>query len=867
MKREIGVVIMAGGVGSRMRCSSVHKVCFPLGGEPVINRNIEIFNRCGIKLHFIVIRHLAEQVMETVSTAAGIHYFCYQKEPLGTGNAAKTAAGIIATIPSVKDILVIAGDKVAEEGILRKLIKHYRETDSDLAFAVGRVKDFPDAGRVVCKENGDIAGIVEVFDIKKMELLILLKKLASKRGLPAAKARTLILSYLKNEKKAELAVGPLWEAVREGKSITAKLLRKHFSEEDLLLKCNNLHLPPESLSETKHANMSVYLFKREAFLSSLKKIKADNAQKEEYLTDAVGILAGEGAKITVLPVDTPNQIMAFNTPEEIIRIEHCLAERKAIARDKPTTLRKPLDWLRHLETASPSSIEYFRSIYGNNYPFIEKKRSILISALKDYLKHFGNSPVIITRAPGRINVMGKHIDHQGGDVNMIAIDRDIYCIMGQRSDRQVAAHSIEPHRFPERRFSLESLGVDGKKDWHKFINSSFVLKQLSPAKKDWGRYVKAVLSRFQHFCGEKPVKGVNIMVGGDLPLEGGISSSSALFMAIAEGCSALNNLNISPYRFVELCDEGECFLGNRGGTGDHAAIKYSKKGCITQIGLYPLQIIRSVPFPSDHVIAMCNSQYQAYKTRGAKDIYNQRVACYHIGKELLRQNFPYTRDFVVHLRDIVYGKGNLSGKDILAMLQKLPLDMSREKIMNMLVSEEIKKTLKSLSPSIDAFPVREILIYGLSECMRSRFGTEFLLKEDVESFGKLMNISHNGDRVATWGKDGNYTPFAADYSDKAMKKLVCLAERNRNLLMLQPGSYGCSIQEIDRMADISLSVKGVEGAQISGAGLGGYIMVLAKEDAYEDLETALLKKYYEPLNLEQEMFIAYPVEGSGLVSF
>ena len=69
------------------------------------------------------------------------------------------------------------------------------------------------------------------------------------------------------------------------------------------------------------------------------------------------------------------------------------------------------------------------------------------------------------------------------------------------------------------------------------------------------------------------------------------------------------------------------------------------------------------------------------------------------------------------------------------------------------------------------------------------------------------------------------------------------------------------------MVDISLGIKKVAGAQISGAGLGGYIMVLAKEDAYEEIENQMLQNYYEPLNLEQEMFIAYPCEGSGLVCF
>jgi galactokinase len=69
------------------------------------------------------------------------------------------------------------------------------------------------------------------------------------------------------------------------------------------------------------------------------------------------------------------------------------------------------------------------------------------------------------------------------------------------------------------------------------------------------------------------------------------------------------------------------------------------------------------------------------------------------------------------------------------------------------------------------------------------------------------------------------------------------------------------------MVDISLSVEGVYGAQISGAGLGGCIIAAVNENAYETLEEQLQVRYYEPLNLEPEVFITYPCEGSGPVLF
>lgn len=810
MKRNIASVIMAGGKGTRMRCSSIHKVCFPLGGKPVINRTLETLDRCGIRSHFIVVRHLAEQVMQTVSSAPGTHYFCYQKEPKGTGNAAKTAASIIETIPAVDDVLVVAGDKVIEESAMKRLIERFYETRSDLTFIAGKVGDFPSSGRIIENEEGKVEGIVEVPDIKKC-----------------------------------------------------------LSEDSFDIFVNGRKITPGVISGVRHVNLSVYLFRKEAFLSSIKNLGDNNAQNEEYLTDTIEILAAAGANITILPVDTPWRVMAFNTPEEMLEIERHLEKNdKIFVKEKISDVRAPLDWLRHFETVSPRSLEYFREVYGSSYPNIEKKRLMIINALKKYHEKFGNTPVVITRAPGRINLMGRHIDHQGGDVNMIALDRDIYCIAGRRNDRQIHACSIDTLRFPGRRFSIDELGIDTKSDWNAFIESPHVKKSANLAKGDWGQYVKAVISRFQHFCSDRNLAGMNIMTASDLPSGGGISSSSALFIAIAEACVSLNGLKIPEDRFVELSGEGEHYVGTRGGSGDHAAIKYSRKGAVTHIGFSPLKKIKTVSFPETCVVAICNSRHQAHKTRGAKNVYNQRVACYHAGMEILKKHYPREMDGATYFRDLVYRKTAFPKKTVFSMLLNLPLAIQIEDLAANGISDGLKILLEGIPKTLSSLPVREVFVYGLSECLRSRKCTDIILEGNMPGFGALMNISHDGDRVVRWTGPDTSEAFHADYSDKSIADLIQrTGDAEKNLLMLQSGSYRCSIPEIDKMVDLSLSVKGVYGAQISGAGLGGCMMAVMEESAYENLEERLRTQYYEPLNLEPEIFISYPSERSSPVCF
>jgi N-acetylgalactosamine kinase len=87
----------------------------------------------------------------------------------------------------------------------------------------------------------------------------------------------------------------------------------------------------------------------------------------------------------------------------------------------------------------------------------------------------------------------------------------------------------------------------------------------------------------------------------------------------------------------------------------------------------------------------------------------------------------------------------------------------------------------------------------------------------------------------------------------------------RAALELQPGAYGCSTTAIDRMVDIALSVPGVLGAQLSGAGLGGCMMVLAKDDALDAVEDAMRTFYYDPEGIAPEVIRCRAMAGSGVL--
>ena len=841
--------------------SPVHKVCIPLEGRPVIVRAIETYHRCGIESHYVVVGSMADQVMEAASSAPGNLFFAYQAEQRGTGSAAKAAAKLLSAMDYQDDVLVVAGDKVIEDAILKRLIDEFHESDCDLAFVVGDVNDFPSSGRVFYEESRPM-GNVEVFDIQRMRLLLALKSLAEDRPVPADEAANLALSYLPNERKAGLALGSLWDAVKAGHPVTMDSITSSFGEDDFLIRVNGRKLSPESVADARHANLSVYLFKARALYSALDRLTSNNAQQEEYLTDTIGILAESGFNLRAVPVQYPEEVMAFNAPEELKAIEDYLIRKRTVKIAEPTrNIRPANEWLRSFESADAGSIGWLSGVYGHGSHNVETKRRLICSMLAEYVHNYGDGRVVITRAPGRVNIMGRHVDHQGGHGNMIVIDKDFYLVAGSRNDRHVHIRNLDSHHFPDREFSIAELvaGYHGG-EWLDFING----KPATPFRGDWSQYFRAAAARFQTVFMDTPLRGMNLLAAGDVPIASGLSSSSAVVVAAAEAIVAINKLDLPAERFVELCGEGEWYVGTRGGAGDHGAMKFARRGRVVQLGFFPFEVTDAVDFPTDYSFVVCNSHEKAWKMSGARDVFNHRVACYYIGREILKQEFPQFADRIKCLRDFNQTVLGVTHPELLQMLKILPISMGREEVIARLGQDQASKYLSTHSESVGSYPIRPVVMYGLSECERSMACPLLLKKGAITELGRWMNVSHNGDRVVS-----NARSFAVDCSDQALDCLAddCRTKLHRSHLVLQTGAYACSTPQIDRMVDIALSVSGVLGAQILGAGLGGCMLVLLQKDSCELLERAMIREYYKPANLEPEMFACYPISGSGVAGF
>ncbi len=335
-------VILGAGDGVRMRSVDRPKVTYPLGLRPAINRAIETYRRCGFQQQVVVVGQLGEKVVRQVAREYKDIVFTCQPRRLGTGHAAKQAAYLLKKEDYRGHIMVVAGDKVIAPEAIKRFVEEFRRSDADAAVLVAAKTRWPNAGRVVYKSDGTLDSIVEKSDItKKMLLRELLEEKRTDGNFSNQEMLEMIKKVVPTEKKAVKMIGEqLWKRLKAPSPISLAEIERIVKPEDLFFTIKQrdgriTQLTAEELEQKAfQVNTSVYLFTASAYYYALPKLSSDNAQREEYLTDAISILSNavdsSGKhlfKVIAVEVEDADQVLAFNTPEELMATKESLQAR------------------------------------------------------------------------------------------------------------------------------------------------------------------------------------------------------------------------------------------------------------------------------------------------------------------------------------------------------------------------------------------------------------------------------------------------------------------------------------------------------------------------------------------------------------
>jgi galactokinase len=209
---------------------------------------------------------------------------------------------------------------------------------------------------------------------------------------------------------------------------------------------------------------------------------------------------------------------------------------------------------------------------------------------------------LVVAAPGRVNLIGEHIDYHGLPVLPIALRRSVRVEVRPRTDGTIHVTSTG---YGTREF-----------EW---------TPDLEPvAAGDWENYLRAAARVAATFLpGER--FGIDASISSDLPAAAGLSSSSALIVAFTLGLLRANGYNPNFEELMAVLPDGEQFVGTRGGGMDHAAALASRAGCASLISFRPLRV-RHVPIPPHWAFLIADSGVRAEKSGGAREEYNARRA-------------------------------------------------------------------------------------------------------------------------------------------------------------------------------------------------------------------------------------------------
>lgn len=189
------------------------------------------------------------------------------------------------------------------------------------------------------------------------------------------------------------------------------------------------------------------------------------------------------------------------------------------------------------------------------------------SAAAAFARRYGRRPRWIVAAPGRVNLIGDHVDYHGGFVLPMAIDRYL-------------AVAAAPGGGPEARVWSADLGEGA---------AVRVRGEIAPGAGGWSAYVQGVVAGFvERGAAPEPFDAV---IRSDVPMGAGLSSSAALEVATATLLEAMTGRTLDPLDKALLCQRAEHrFAGMPCGVMDQVSSTSCRAGALMLLDCRSLEI-------------------------------------------------------------------------------------------------------------------------------------------------------------------------------------------------------------------------------------------------------------------------------------
>ncbi|KAL4519598.1 hypothetical protein Ndes2526B_g01820 [Nannochloris sp. 'desiccata'] len=493
----------------------------------------------------------------------------------------------------------------------------------------------------------------------------------------------------------------------------------------------------------------------------------------------------------------------------------------------------------------PTNIyEDLGAVYGQGAEEARQRYSQIRDA---FVQKFNAEPEVFARSPGRVNLIGEHIDYEGYGVLPMAIALDTVVAL-----RRSGTDSID----------LSNLNSEKYQDVSFPINPS---QEVNVGKHNWGNYfLGAYKGVYEHLSSPNssaappPPTGLQVMVAGRVPTGGGLSSSAAIVCSSSLAILGAHGITLTKGEVAEFTAKAERYVGVTSGGMDQAISIMGRQGIAQHVEFNPVRATEVV-LPANSCYVIANSLTVSNKAEGAEGRYNLRVVECRLASAVLAALLGQSKEAAIGfttlkevepLAEAQYGgekKGDATNAGVAAvhaLLHEEPYD-------NAEIEGLLGKSVESLFTG-DASAGRVLAKFNTFK-LRQRAAHVFAEKQRVLDFEAMCNE-----------KEKDSSP------EETLKQLAALMDASQASCR---DLYECSSVELDTLVTCAKGC-GALGSRLTGAGWGGCTVSLIKEEDVDTFISKVKEIYYKPLieqgrvteeELGGTIFASPPASGGGVV--
>ncbi|KAM3925568.1 N-acetylgalactosamine kinase [Leptodactylus fuscus] len=444
-------------------------------------------------------------------------------------------------------------------------------------------------------------------------------------------------------------------------------------------------------------------------------------------------------------------------------------------------------------------------------PVTENDRLLKIKEM--FIAKFGCEPSFYARAPGRVNLIGEHIDYCGYAVLPMAIEQDILTAV-QPVDSHVVHLSNTNTNYLDFSVGLNDIQIDKTKPlWHSYFLCG--LKGIQ-----------------EHFNLDQP-KGMNCLVDGTIPPSSGLSSSSALVCCAGLATLNANGKSLSKAELAETCAKCERYIGTEGGGMDQSISFLAEEGTAKLIEFGPLKAT-DVRLPQGAVFVIASSCVEMNKAATAH--FNIRVVECRLATKILAKSKGLDWKNLMKLGDL-QGRLDVTIEEMVTVVDEVlhPEPYTREEI-----CETLGISLEDLCATI------------LSQNT-----------QDVSTFKLYQRAKH------VYSEAARVLAFKKVCDDAPANAVQLLGDLMNQSHVSCRDMYECSCSELDQLVDICLK-SGAIGSRLTGAGWGGCTVSMVPVEKLNVFLTSVQDMYYKTDSRrsalqEQSLFATKPGNGAMVI--